>query len=247
MNISPLCLACNSALETIIHALRDCPKAQSFWNSFSPPCSAASFYDTQLMVWLRINCKSMRQCNATDLDWAIIFPIAVWVLWLNRNNLVFGKSATQKDLKAETLAKAAEMAYLGITEKHVKAKTKIQVRRLPPPFSWMKLNSNGSSMGNPSLARRGGFIRNENGEWVKGYARAIGCATNVAMELWALRDGLQLCISLKVPTVVFDDAKLVIELLKKDMENKNGVGILVVDCKEGMKKIPLVRIQRCYR
>ncbi|KAK7843484.1 putative ribonuclease h protein [Quercus suber] len=81
MNIFPLCPACNSAPETIIHALRNCPKAQSFWNSFSPPCSAASFYDTQLMV-----------------------------LWLHRNNLVFGKSATQKDLKAETLVKAAKMA-----------------------------------------------------------------------------------------------------------------------------------------
>ena len=92
-------------------------------------------------------------------------------------------SARQKDLKAETLAKAAEMAYLGITEKHVKSKTKIQVRWLPPPFSWMKLNSDGSSMGNPGLAGGGGLIRNENGEWVKGYARAIGCATSVAAEL----------------------------------------------------------------
>ena len=135
MNISPLCLTCNSAPETIIHALRDCPKAQSFWNSFSSLCSAASFYDTQLMVWLRINCKSMQQCNATELDCAIIFPIAVWVLWLHRNNLVFGKSATQKDLKTETLAKATKMAYLGIIEKYVKSKTKIQVRWLPPLIS----------------------------------------------------------------------------------------------------------------
>ena len=103
-------------------------------------------------------------------------------------------------------------------------------------------------MGNPGLARGGGLIRNANGEWVKGYARAIGCATSVAAELWALRDGIWLCISLKVPAVVFElDAKLVIELLKKDMENPNGVGILVADCKEGMKKIPLVRIQHCYR
>ena len=110
---------------------------------------------------------------------------------------MFGKSTTQKDLKAETLAKAIEMAYLGITEKHVKAKTKIQVRWLPPPFSWMKLNSDGSSMGNLGLVGGGGLICNENGEWVKGYTRAIGYATNVAAKLWALRDGIWLCISLK--------------------------------------------------
>ena len=36
-------------------------------------------------------------------------------------------------------------------------------------------------------------------------------------------------------------------LLKKDMENPNGVGILVANCREGMKKIHLVRIQHWYR
>uniref|UniRef100_A0A7N2LJL1 RNase H type-1 domain-containing protein n=1 Tax=Quercus lobata TaxID=97700 RepID=A0A7N2LJL1_QUELO len=67
----------------------------------------------------------------------------------------------------------------------MKARTKIQVRWLPPPINWLKLNSDGSSMGNPGLAGGGGLIRNEIGEWVKGYARATGCASSVAAELWA--------------------------------------------------------------
>ena len=56
-------------------------------------------------------------------------------------------------------------------------------------------------------------------ECVKGYARSIGCATSVAAQFWALRDGIRLCISLKLSAVVFDlDAKLVVDLLKKDLE-----------------------------
>lgn len=78
---------------------------------------------------------------------------------------------------------------LGITEKHNQSKAKIKVRWLPPPLSWFKLNSDGSSMGNSGLVGGGGLIRNEDGEWVKGYVRAISCATSVAAELWALRDG----------------------------------------------------------
>ena len=35
------------------------------------------------------------------------------------NNIVFGKPITQKDLKTKTLAKAIEIAYLGIAEKHI--------------------------------------------------------------------------------------------------------------------------------
>ena len=38
-----------------------------------------------------------------------------------------------------------------------------------------------------------------------------------------------------------------VHLLKKDVENPNGVGILVANCREGMKEIYLVRIQHCYR
>ncbi|KAK7838549.1 hypothetical protein CFP56_019512 [Quercus suber] len=56
------------------------------------------------------------QCGVSKIDWAIVFPIAAWSLWLHRNSVVFGKPNICKDLKAETLAKAAEMAYLGITE-----------------------------------------------------------------------------------------------------------------------------------
>lgn len=103
-------------------------------------------------------------------------------------------------------------------------------------------------MGNPELVGGGGLIHNENVEWVKGYARAIGCASSIATELWALRDSIQLCISLKIPALVVEfDAKLVIDLLEKDVENLNGIGVLVTDCKEWLKEIPLVRIQHCYR
>ena len=126
------------------------------------------------------------------------------------------------------------MAYLGITEKHMKTRTRIQVRWLPPPINWLKLKSDGSSMGNPRIAGGGGLIRNEIGEWVRGYARAIGCATSVAAKLWALRDGIRLCISLKILALVIElDAKLVIDLSKKDVENLNGISVWLLTVEKG--------------
>ncbi|KAL0016315.1 hypothetical protein SO802_003384 [Lithocarpus litseifolius] len=231
----------------------DCPQAEDGSHletdmQVEQGVATTNFYGTQFLDWLRINCRSMQHCDAADLDWAILFPIAVWVLWLHRNSTIFGKANIHKDLKAESLAKAAEMAYMGIIEKHKQIKAKIQVRWLPPSLNWFKVNSDGSSMGNPGLAGGGVLIRNQDGEWVKGYARSIGCATSVAAELWALRDGIRLCISLKLPAVVFElDAKLVVDLLKKDMEKSNSIDVLVADCKEGLKEIPMVRIQHCYR
>ena len=78
--------------------------------------------------------------------------------------------------------------------------------------------------------------------------RAIGCTTSVAAELWALRDGIRLCITLKIPVVIFElDAKLVVDLLQKGEGNPNGIGALVSDCKAGLQEIPMVQIQHCYR
>ena len=72
--------------------------------------------------------------------------------------------------------------------------------------------------------------------------------TSVAAELWALWDGIRLCIVLKLPAVEIElDAKVVIDLVKKESNNLNGLDALVADCKEGLKKISNVRLLHCFR
>nr|POE83116.1 hypothetical protein CFP56_42720 [Quercus suber] len=48
---------------------------------------------------------------------------------------------------------------------------------------------------NNNLVGGGGVIRDHNGVCVSGFARAIGIATSVEAELWALRDGLNICLA----------------------------------------------------
>lgn len=97
-------------------------------------------------------------------------------------------------------------------------------------------------------ARGGGIIRNANGEWVTRYARAIGTTTNVAAELWVLRDGINLCLSLNLAAIEIElDAKVVIDLLEKDGDYPNKNDIIVADCREGLKKFSSVKIQHCFR
>ena len=98
------------------------------------------------------------------------------------------------------------------------------------------------------MAGGGGLIRNDKGEWVKGYAQAIGITTSVAAKLWALQDGIRLCIALKIPAVEIQlDAKVVIDLVRKESSNLNSLDALVDDCKEGLKQIPNVKIMHCFR
>lgn len=65
---------------------------------------------------------------------------------------------------------------------------------------------------------------------MNGHARAIRHTTSVAMELWALCDGINLCIDLNLENVLIElDAKLVIDLLMKDEGSSNGNDVIIAD------------------
>uniref|UniRef100_A0A7N2M4D3 RNase H type-1 domain-containing protein n=1 Tax=Quercus lobata TaxID=97700 RepID=A0A7N2M4D3_QUELO len=122
----------------------------------------------------------------------------------------------------ETSPKAFEFAYLGLNGRLRRPVSSIQVRWYSPPANWFKLNFDSSSLGNSGRVGGRGIIQNSSGNWVSGYARAIGHTTNVAAELWALRDGINLCIALNLANVLVElDVKLVIDLLMKDEGKSN--------------------------
>ena len=179
------CPICLKEPKTIAHSLRDCISAQSFWNSFPPPFRENVFYGTNLKDWLRLNCLNQRP-SYMGIPWGIIFSFGVWSLWLHRNKVVFEGENHQQNLTSETYAHAADYIFIGSDCKQRIQKHIIQVKWSRLAAGWFKLNSNGSSLGNPGRAGGGGIIRNANGEWVTGYARAIGTTTSVAVELWAL-------------------------------------------------------------
>ena len=81
----------------------------------------------------------------------------------------------------------------------------IQIKWTPLPLGWFKLNSNGSSEGNPGKVGGGCLIRNSDGIWISG--------SSVLAELWALRDGFALALSLGLTHLVELDALVVVSFL----------------------------------
>ena len=82
---------------------------------------------------------------------------------------------------------------------------------------------------------------NSHGDWLSDYAIAIGYTTSVAVELWALRDRINLCIELSLTNVLIElDATIVVDMLKKNKGNLNSNDVILANCKEGLQKIPRV-------
>lgn len=67
-------------------------------------------------------------------------------------------------------------------------------------------------------------------------------------KLWALRDGINMYIELNLLAVVTElDLKLTVDILMKDDGSSNDNDVIVADCKDGLKKIMRIRVQRCFR
>ena len=133
MDISPSCLICNDAPETIIHVLRDCPFAKWFWNSFPQPMQASLFYGSRLADWMRLNCRSTKVSLCSGINWGVVFPFGIWGLWLYGNSIIFDRERPQNDLKREVMAKAIEFVFLGANDRLGGHHTTIKINWHRPP------------------------------------------------------------------------------------------------------------------
>ena len=73
--------------------------------------------------------------------------------------------------------------------------------KIPVAISWsplvidfVKLNTNGSSLGNPSFSSGGGIIRDPFENILVGFSAAVGIKTNMEVETLALLEGINLCL-----------------------------------------------------
>lgn len=82
----------------------------------------------------------------------------------------------------------------------------------------------------------------------KGFTRNIGYATSVEAELWALRDGLTLCLALNTVAVEIKiDAAVVFDWITNDSTCNLNHSSLIMNCRTLAGLIPQVKICHCFR
>ncbi|KAK4410276.1 putative ribonuclease H protein, partial [Sesamum angolense] len=99
------------------------------------------------------------------------------------------------------------------------------VRWHAPSPSWFKLNTDGSSLGNPGLAGAVGIIRDSADHVHLAYQFALGTGTSVLAKLTAVWRGMELALTHGfAPLVVEVDATTVISLLQSRASGKEANG-----------------------
>ncbi|KAJ1440340.1 Ribonuclease H domain [Sesbania bispinosa] len=218
MTNSDLCLRCQSALETLIHLLRDCDVVAKLLESLIDQSNWSSFFSLGQDQWIRKNLEISNH-KAAGVAWSFIFPIGIWSLWKDRNSLVFKQkielpgnlffhiiSYTKRVI--EVVASPNPIAHRVYKKEELVSWTK-------PPFNFYKLNVDGSAMASNMQASCGGLIRDHNDTFVKGFSCKIDISSTVKAELWGLLHGLNLACSLNLTNLIINvDSLLVVHLVK---------------------------------
>ena len=248
LQVDNICPHCHNRPESIIHALRDCHVLKTIWHQLGISCLDISFFSANMQDWLMSNCKDKGVRSSGQAPWNQIFMFAIWTIWKGRNQLVF----ENKNLKSSM---AKDIFYQALEYFHCAGKLLVSIRKIlkqvcweKPCSGWLKLNTDGSVLGNPGLAGGGGVLRDEYGSWIGGFSRRIGIANSFTAELWALRDGLLLCRQLNVQAVAIElDASAIVDAFSHQSAANTIVSSILDDCKLLMNQIPQTSISHVYR
>ena len=242
------CPWCHYEVESILHVLRDCPFSTSVWIQLGGRVSNSNFFSLSLRDWLFSNATSNLLHNSGSLPWNLVFLFSIWMLWKDRNLCVFKQKHPCPNLNKDIMDRASKFFFCAYNGLVTKMRIMKSIGWEKPGAGWFTLNTDGSAASNSGPTGEGGLVRDENGTWVTSFARRIGNTSSYLAELWALRDGLQLCLQIHAQSVVIElDAKAIVEALNSPTSPSSSGAPLTDECWHMVTRIPQRRVRHIYR
>ncbi|KAF7827592.1 reverse transcriptase [Senna tora] len=128
------------------------------------------------------------------------------------------------------------------------AKTGITVKWGKPRPGLLKLNTDGSSLGNPGPAGFGGLFRDENGRWICGFSSHLGNRTNMFAELSAIKHGLNIAINRGFLRFVVDaDCLEAINLIMEGDISTHHLGVIISDIRMLRSRFEVISFNHVFR
>ena len=105
------CPICQGEPETILHALWDCRGVKSVWSRLGVRPSNTVFWDSNLQEWLNFNGRQNGSANLAKIPWRILFSFTFWLIWKNRNQVVFRRKTQNPKLAVEIVNQVTEYIH----------------------------------------------------------------------------------------------------------------------------------------
>ncbi|KAF7808128.1 ribonuclease H [Senna tora] len=187
---NPICLWCSNSREINVHVIRDCPKIVAIWRVFLNPSDRVLFFNLSTMHWIGWNLQ--RNYNFASISWPSIFSVACGLIchWKN-----------EKHFDADfQIPNEVHRVILYYTKVHDEAWRPSQEDRgtscdndkawRKPMVGWIKVNTDGAVCRSSRKAGCGGIIRDNYGNWIKGFVSNLGYASVISAKIWGIYHGL---------------------------------------------------------
>lgn len=190
----------------------------------------ANFFScTNVQDWILANIlKEDRSCT--------LFATMLWYTWKCRNKLVF--DGTDETLHLTRIVcsttnyfwHSREVLRSGLYAANPVSPSGSS-EWIAPPMDWFKLNIDAISKGNLGMARGGGLIQDDKGDFRGGFTFLCGFCGALTAELRALAYGLEFAIKMGVSKLLVEsDSFQAISLLKAESNPTHPDSFLIDRC-----------------
>ena len=80
-----VCSICRREVESIVHALSDCPRVRAVGLQLGVKELNQVFWGSNLQDWLGINGKAGSRMSNGGVLWSVLFSFTVWLSWKSKN------------------------------------------------------------------------------------------------------------------------------------------------------------------
>ncbi|KAK8995182.1 hypothetical protein V6N11_069627 [Hibiscus sabdariffa] len=170
-------------------------QSRNLWLQILPGALLRPFFECDLQQWLSCNLTTTILNPQSSLPWNLVFASLTWQIWKRRNDLIFQNPDLLNDATIVRRSLAWVKHYSDCVARGTGSASGSQsepLERVVSCLDWVILNVDGAvpmPMSNGSI---GGLFRNCGGDWIMGFAKAVGHVNSLQAELWALFEGLSL-------------------------------------------------------
>ncbi|KAE8711272.1 hypothetical protein F3Y22_tig00110299pilonHSYRG00110 [Hibiscus syriacus] len=181
------CRICNHEEEDINHILRLCPTANTLWVVLIKEEKLEQFLALGIKEWILKKLTSPFYFYKKEEVWVTLFGAILWNLWKQRNQQIFAPEVLERETILEcsrplVMETNRAIDSLGDSKTIEYIQDRSEIRWKPPPPGWLKLNSNGFVSGPNGVAACGREIRDDKGEWIMGFHKAMGTCSVLEVD-----------------------------------------------------------------
>ena len=117
-----------------------------------------------------------------------------------------------------------------------------------PPPGWYKFNTDGAMKASCQVAAAGGILRNDQGNWLVGFAMNLGNYSALVAEIWGAWKALNLAWKKGYRKIILEmDSKVAIQLITNGTNSTNAATRLVLDIRRMLKLDWMVQVNHVFR